>query len=328
MVICVWGDCICDFDRRDFCIWQEKWDEERVIYMVKLWREYRRKIFQCIILGGVTLLLLLACSVLRETKYYITQYGNDDGSQIMFYTITDNNGGLIIIDGGTPEYADDVRQVIQENGNKVDAWIITHPHADHVGAFNEIYSDLQGIEIKKIYTGDINKEVYEENDHEPDDQIDYYYRFLELTEGADNIHYINVGDVININGLRFDFLWAYNEAFETFDFSYDLPNSVGMVFKVTNKKESMLFLADLGSDMLPYMDCSDISADYVEIAHHGQNLTDEFYEMVGAKVAFVDAPAWLREGEQYNTKARIEWLLEEGIEVKSFDTTPNTVELK
>lgn len=73
-----------------------------------------------------------------KTSYHITQYADITDGQAMFYTIESTKGELIVIDGGWVGNADYVRFVIGEKGNKVDAWILTHPHPDHIGAFNEI----------------------------------------------------------------------------------------------------------------------------------------------------------------------------------------------
>ena len=53
----------------------------------------------------------------------------------------------MLIDGGHTTDADEVREVIKEHGNHVAAWILTHPHPDHVGAFNEIMKNDENHEI-------------------------------------------------------------------------------------------------------------------------------------------------------------------------------------
>ena len=65
-------------------------------------------------------------------EYLVTQYPDATGVQGTFYTIT-NDDTLIIIDGGWADNESAVREVIAEHGNKVDAWIISHPHKDHAG---------------------------------------------------------------------------------------------------------------------------------------------------------------------------------------------------
>jgi glyoxylase-like metal-dependent hydrolase (beta-lactamase superfamily II) len=96
-------------------------------------------------------------------EYTVTQHGCWYGPQMSFYTITDNTGGLIVIDGGLSDNADEVREVIYAHGNHVDAWFITHPHIDHVGAFNVIWDDLRDITIDVVFAVDMpsNEEIVE-----------------------------------------------------------------------------------------------------------------------------------------------------------------------
>lgn len=114
---------------------------------------------RCRIVGICVIVVLVAAGSIaclfrqkqkRERLCYVTQYSDATGQQANFYTITKGDH-LIIIDGGWAENADAVRKVISEHGNHVDAWFISHTHSDHVGAFNEIYSNLQGIKIDYIY---------------------------------------------------------------------------------------------------------------------------------------------------------------------------------
>lgn len=85
-----------------------------------------------------------------STEYVVTQYADASGAQGTFYTI-ENDDYFLIIDGGWAENESAVRKVIAEHGNVVDAWIISHPHRDHAGAFNAIYANPGDIVIREIY---------------------------------------------------------------------------------------------------------------------------------------------------------------------------------
>lgn len=80
-----------------------------------------------------------------QRQVFIAQYGDESGIQGQFYAITTSKGELIVIDGGNPDNADKVRWVIREHGDHVTAWVITHPHPDHVVAFDVIWQDLGDI---------------------------------------------------------------------------------------------------------------------------------------------------------------------------------------
>ena len=118
-------------------------------------KKYSNKTLRIIISGILCLLIAyVACSCTQkepeEEIYTITQYGDYEDRQHMFYTIEDSKKNLIIIDGGWDSEADTVREVISQYNNHVSAWIITHPHPDHAGAFNVIAAEPGDIVIDEI----------------------------------------------------------------------------------------------------------------------------------------------------------------------------------
>lgn len=78
--------------------------------------------------------------------------GSTTGAQNLSIVIKSPNGKLIVIDGGWEADADKLSSLILQQGGKVDAWLITHPHEDHVGALCAILNDAsRKIKIDKIY---------------------------------------------------------------------------------------------------------------------------------------------------------------------------------
>ena len=99
-----------------------------------------------------------------------------------------------------PAEADVVETVIREHDNHVDNWIITHPHPDHMGAFNQIMSTESEIDISHIYTVEFPLEDYEKIARDVDD-INTYYNFLDITqkfsqEGRPQVEYLHEGDMV------------------------------------------------------------------------------------------------------------------------------------
>ena len=78
--------------------------------------------------------------------------GSPTGAQNLSIVIKSPHGKLIVIDGGWEADADKLSSLIIQQGGKVDAWLITHPHEDHVGALCTILNDSsRKIKIDKIY---------------------------------------------------------------------------------------------------------------------------------------------------------------------------------
>lgn len=289
-----------------------------------------------LILAGVLALALLAASLLlpkfknvfEKDEWTISQYGPRDINS-SFYTLYNPKQGLIVVDGGWAEDAEYVRSAIALFGNKVDAWILTHPHQDHIGAFNVIYQDLQGIEIEKIYTVDMAA---------PEDciavaswdNVDTYCDFLEFE--IPELEYVSIGDKLTICDLEFEIFNAYGKHVK--ELSRDYINDGSMMFKVSGEKESMLFCADVGSSMSDYLlDYwgENLKADYLQMGHHGfGGLKDDFYKRVSPKTAFFDAPDWMMKDETgtYDNPENAQFMESLGSEVVSFNNAPNSIILK
>lgn len=275
--------------------------------------------------------VVLCCSC-NPKPYIITQYGNDAGATEMCYSINTPDGGLIMIDGGFAENADNVREIILENGGVVDVWILTHPHPDHIGAFNDIFENPGDIKIKQVYASDIDYEYYHEKQH-PWDEFDVYLKFLELMEAYDSLTYLYENDELNICGLDTIVLNAANTDTD------DPANDGSLVFKMTGKEQSILFTGDAGewrSEPILQNHKEQLNADYLQMAHHANGgLSDEVYQAVVPSIAFADCPQWLREdidpatGESgsWTTPERIQLMKDMGATVLSYDTAPNSIEL-
>ena len=63
-----------------------------------------------------------------------------------------SDGKVLVVDGGVSENAPHLLSVLKEYGGRVDAWLITHPQDDHVGALNEILRNHpKEVDIQNIY---------------------------------------------------------------------------------------------------------------------------------------------------------------------------------
>lgn len=258
----------------------------------------------------------------------ISQYGNNEGSQVNFYTIETSTGRLIVVDGGFETDEAYVREVLASKANKVDAWILTHYHQDHVGAFCNIYKNPGDVKIGKIYAVEMDElTAYTEN--APWDETYTVECFREM--GVENIKYLHAGDKKKIAGVQIKVLNAYDDYVD--EISNDLHNDGSLMFKVYGETESMLFCSDVGRSMSDWIIehyGEDLSSDYLQMGHHGNGgLSEEFYRMVQPKVAFFDAPEWLLNSTDENyTFAENRAIMEDmGAAIYSFEGTPHSIQL-
>lgn len=251
----------------------------------------------------------------RKDRYRVTQYKDSEGYQQMCYTIEAGNGGLIVIDGGRAWQSLELVDIIKEKGGKVDYWIITHPHDDHAGVLASVLEaawDKSEIEIGQILIGEMDEEAVMKQGI----RTDAYQYLLRGLKARDNVTWLKAGDSLDVLGLKMDVLHTCNDT--VVNNSANILNDGSMVFKLSAKKRSFLFLGDIGDNSADTEGIPEVSrliaeeimseygellpSTYVQMAHHGNStLPDEFYEMIQPKKAFFDAPKWLMENMNKET---------------------------
>ena len=288
--------------------------------------------------------------------YKVTQYADEKGYQCMSYTIESSNGGMVVVDGGRAWQSTALVDVIKEKGGHVDAWIITHPHDDHCGVLASVMEagwDSTEISIDRILIGQMN---YEDVRQEP--RSDTFGYLLMGLNARDNVTWLSAGDELSVIGLQMKVLHTCNE--EVISQSGNILNDGSMVFKLSAKKRSILFLADIadnnaeiaaevtdrsqGSEMGRLIADEiltnfpeDVKSTYVQMSHHGNgSLPDYFYEAVSPKAAFFDAPDWLMENRNmengepsYYSTPHYRQLMESlGADIISYSTKRRSVTMK
>ena len=261
----------------------------------------------------------------------ITEFSDDSGNQAMFYTMRNNNNGtLIVIDGGYDANADQVRSVIELFGGHVDYWFLTHYDEDHASVFNNIYADPQGIEIGTVFCTPLDYDYYSQLAADRWWDTPWVYEtFLNLTAGDDNICYLARGDEFEIDGLTVKVFNSYDQIIVDTG-TADVANYGSLMFKITGEEDSFLVCGDVYGDILGdillniYGD--EMKADIVQPGHHGNgSMSPYFYEVIEPKVMFFDGPAWLTESDEYTAKALKDWCDSSGIKTYTFGTAPNSI---
>lgn len=253
------------------------------------------------------------------TGWTMMSYPDASGQQGAFYTFYNNDdGSLVVVDGGWKENASQVRQVITSYGGHVNAWFITHFDNDHVDAFNEIMADPQGISVDKIYTTPLDYDYYMSTLKEWDTPGSYQM-FLQLTEGNKSVVPLKRGDDFEVCGLQIDVFNAYDDVVRDINQTVnDLPNIASLVFKVSTDETSVLFCGDCHTEQMADILLQDygeeLHADIVQLGHHGNNsFPAYFYDVVNPSVAIFDAPEWLMTEERYNAKQLKDYFLSKGV---------------
>ena len=271
-----------------------------------------------------------AMSVKIRYRYWnVTQYESVTGNQAMIYAITDRYNRLVLIDGGYTQDAKLVRSIIKKYHNCVYAWILTHPHPDHIGAFNAIMANNKDIKVNRIFATKVNSKRYRETARSYDD-IATYDRFCKIARNLKNVTYLQENDTFSVWGLSFKVLHGWDSNVN--NLNSHLCNDGSLMFKISGATKSMLFCSDTQREMQKFIypnHKSELKSDYVQCGHHGnQGLTNYFYSLVDADVAFMDAPPWLlRKNGNYDAYLLKDYLESKGTKVYRYDGKTHTIKI-
>ena len=225
-------------------------------------------------------------------------------SQMMSYVIKTKNGKLIVVDGGLPQDEPHLVETIKSYGGEVSAWILSHPHSDHGGAFTKLAENgFEGIKIDNFYYNIREQAWYDKYEKYRADMVNTIRNSIaKLPAGVS--HITSKGEVYYVDGVAIHVLndpyWIESNSI----------NNSSVVFRLDfDNGTRVLFLGDMGpaagERLKADVPATDLKADIVQMAHHGQyGVNKDVYEIIAPKAAMWNAPEWLWDndgGSGYNT---------------------------
>ncbi len=244
-----------------------------------------------ILFAIIGIMCLISCGSNKTfTLWQLESQINTIGNSYVIRTV---NGKVIVMDGGYDK--DYLRGFIDALGGEVEAWIISHPHDDHMTALSKMLENLNGLKISKVYHSRFLDELI---DSEDANTAELTRKFYSLLDNATDIEVIdcNCGDEFEIDGVNFKVLSEKNPEIRGY-------NESSMVVKVWDNKKSIIFLGDLavkgGQKLLDSEYAKDLECDYLQMAHHGQDGCDKhFYETVKFRACLWPSPSWVYNNDQ------------------------------
>ncbi len=218
---------------------------------------------------------------------------------MMSFVIVTEKNNVIVVDGGRKEDIPLLREYV--GGRRIAAWILTHPHSDHISGFiSEMERNrCKDFDIEAVYYNFPNYDALIDKTDVPD--RDYFLSELEETLPefmkieaylGEKKHIVKQGDVVVIDELRLEFIYTGHDGLYA-----NLMNDYSLVFKVEGAQKNVLFLGDLGpdgGDVLFRESRDKLKADLVQMAHHGHmNVSMEVYEAISPEACMWCAPLWL-----------------------------------
>ncbi|MDO4439340.1 MAG: MBL fold metallo-hydrolase [Eubacteriales bacterium] len=224
---------------------------------------------------------------------FLTNKGSD--SQQLSAILKSSDGKIVVVDGGVSADTDHLLQNIKEMGGYVDAWLITHPQQDHIGALTEILNNRSTeIDIRNIYYNFHEPEWYQEVDPEecgivfvlndalskyPQDRVHGEISKGTLIELSDKLTIKVMNDPVKMNDV------------------YAVNNS-SLMYDICIDGKHVIILGDMGPvagrQLMNEGVLEGVTADFVQISHHGQNGVDEeFYKRLNPKNCIWPTTKWL-----------------------------------
>lgn len=222
------------------------------------------------------------------TLWQLPSQANNIGNS---YVLLSDKGRVVVMDGGMPEEELYLRGFLSALGGTVEAWFISHPHNDHMGALNEILKAPRDIKINRIYHSRFSQGLMDAEPEQTKKCADFYALLDKTTFPVTDLR--EPGLQLKIDGMNLKILGVTNEEFRTNPY-----NNSSTIIRVWDKKKSVVFLADAGVEcgnkVLAGQYAADLDCDYMQMAHHGQQGCDEhFYKTVKFHACLWPTPMWV-----------------------------------
>lgn len=218
--------------------------------------------------------------------------GNESGQQISI-VIETNDGQLIVVDGGLKTNAPYLCKYIKAKGGKVAAWLLTHPHVDHVGALAVILEQQKVAGHPDYYNIDPGQIYYSFAPYSYYEQYEQKYRLPVISEIMEDLSQYPA-EKKHENSPRGTTFTYGNVTVEILNTAYSIPidtgNNSSICYRITINGKTLLITGDLpyeaAGKLLEELPPEKLKADIVQMAHHGQHGGSfAFYSAVQPKYA-------------------------------------------
>lgn len=177
-------------------------------------------------------------------KNSIHMLASVDGGQMNSFIITTEGGKVIVIDGGYDQDAEKLIGYLKALTGKeiphVDAWILSHPHMDHISAFLQIMETMpEALAVDKLYYNFPSEQYITRLQPWSDPCLARFYKDLPLY--ADKVVIVSLGDTFEVGGAYFECLYSPNP-----ELTMNVTNNASLILKMTLGGKTVMWLGDCG----------------------------------------------------------------------------------
>lgn len=182
------------------------------------------------------------------------------------------SGKTVLIDASTKDEGDNILEYLSyQKVKRIDYFVLTHPHADHIGSAKQV---IEALSIGKVVMPDVetNTAVFEN-------------LLIAIDKKDIPIQIAKAGDMIKLDNANMKILGPVNKT--------DDLNNMSIVLRLDYGKTSFMFTGDAEEpsekDMLKKFPSSEFRADVIKIGHHGASTSSsaEFITAINPKYAVI-----------------------------------------
>lgn len=228
----------------------------------------KRKVMMVFLLIVVTILcVLLGIRTRYNKRIILTQLAGEGNG----YIIETEKHNLIIIDGGTNNDSERIKEIIKEKGNPtVLAWFLTSPENNKSGALCEILNSDSEIKIENIYMSFISYgEWYQNLELEPE-ELEKIYSTLNCIYADKNRDIVR--EMERRTQYQFDnYFITPLEVKDEEQFAADNLSNQTTILKVDNTFKNVIFIGDAGEEKVHYFkenDQDQFDCDYLQFSEN------------------------------------------------------------
>ncbi len=235
------------------------------------------------------------------------------------------DGSFCIIDGGMgdPDHVDSnklmnillAQKPADAEKPVIAAWIFTHLHGDHIGVFNCFSLDHHDdVIIERLYYNFPKEEetAVSDSPYMLDNTIYRYTQFKRnLADFYADVPVVkpHSGNRFTVRNADFEVLYAYDDLYPQTILDGGM-NECSLLLKMTVGGQSVLWTGDfafLATDLVLSEYETALSADILQMAHHGWNGTPAFYAAVDPVYALLPVSFYINPDDMFASAANA-WL--------------------
>ena len=241
----------------------------------------------------------------EKSGFTLWQLPPQTGTQMNCYILRTQSGKVIVIDGGNAGDAPYLKGFLGALGDHVHHWFISHPHSDHLDAVTAILNNPGKLKVDTFSGSFPSRDWIAKNESDTEVTLVSFNDIL-IKKGL-AFHEHELGEVITIDGLRFEILGIKNP-----EFTNNPINNSSVLMCMTGGGKTILFTGDLGFEggekALKSRFREKLRAEYVQMAHHGQNgVGEDFYRAVHPSCCLWPTPDWLWDNDNGGGKGSGPW---------------------